>query len=92
MSLTFGRKNKVQGISSAQLNEAYNVKSTDSLLIAPDLKSLHSNITEATGKTGEDIFDYPAKNTMLEMKNKQGENLMGSFNYTIVPKADIKSK
>ena len=94
MSLTFGRKNKntVPGISSAQLIESYNVKSTDSLLIAPDLASIKQNITDATGKTNEDIFDYPIKNTILEMKNNQGESLMGSFNYAIVPKADIKKK
>ena len=92
MSLTFGRKNKVPGVSSEMLNEAFNVKSSDSLLIAPNLSNLKLNITDATGKTGEDIFDYPIKNTMLQQTNNQGESLMGSFKYTIVPKEDIKKK
>ena len=94
MSLKFGRKGKntVPGVSSEMLNEAYNVKPSDSLLIAPNLSNLKLNITDATGKTGEDIFDYPIKNTMLQMTNNQGESLMGSFNYTIVPKADIDNK
>ena len=94
MSLKFGRKgtNTVPGVSSEMLNEAFNVKSSDSLLIAPNLNTLKLNITDATGKTGENIFDYPIKNTMLQMQNKQGENLMGSFKYTIVPKQDIKKK
>ena len=92
MSLTFGRKGKntVPGASSEMLNEAFNVKPSDSLLIAPNLSELKLNITDATGKTGENIFDYPIKNTMLQQTNKQGESLMGSFKYTIVPKEDIK--
>tara|TARA_R100001015_G_C4634322_1_gene200617 strand:+ start:1396 stop:1677 length:282 start_codon:yes stop_codon:yes gene_type:complete len=92
MSLKFGRKNTVPGASSKMLNQAFNVKPSDSLLIAPNLSNLKLNITDATGKTGEDIFDYPIKNTMLQQTNKQGETLMGSFNYTIVPKEDIKNK
>jgi|TARA_Y100000289_G_C3797175_1_gene87046 hypothetical protein len=92
MSLTFGRKGKntVPGVSSKMLNEAFNVKPSDSLLIAPNLSELKLNITDATRKTGEDIFDYPIKNTILQQTNKQGESLMGSFKYTIVPKEDIK--
>ena len=94
MSLKFGRKGKntVPGVSSKMLNEAFNVRQSDSLLIAPNLNNLKLNITEATGKTGEDIFDYPIKNTILQQTNNQGESLMGSFNYTIVPKEDIKNK
>ena len=94
MSLTFGRKGKntVPGVSSKMLNEAFNVKPSDSLLIAPNLSELKLNITDATGKTGEDIFDYPIKNTMLQTQNRQGENLLGSYKYAIVPKEDIKKK
>ena len=90
MSLKFGRKNTVPGVSSKMLNKTFNVKSTDSLLIAPDLTNIKKNITDATGLTGEDIFKYPIKNTMLQMQNSQGENILGSFKYTIVNKEDIK--
>tara|TARA_Y100000356_G_scaffold35999_1_gene27437 strand:+ start:634 stop:915 length:282 start_codon:yes stop_codon:yes gene_type:complete len=92
MSLKFGRKNTIPGVSPKMLNQTFNVKPTDSLFIAPKLDDLKLNITDATGKTGEDIFDYPIKNTMLQTQNRQGENLLGSYKYAIVPKEDIKKK
>ena len=92
MSLKFGRKNTVPGVSSKMLNKTFNVQGTDSLFIAPSLNELKLNITEATGKKGENIFDYPIKNTILQMQNSQGENILGSFKYAIVNKGDIKEK
>lgn len=86
----YKKRNTVPGVSSEMLNKTFNVKPSDSLLIAPNLSNIKQNITDATGLEGEDIFKYPIRNTMLQTQNNQGENLLGSFKYAIVPKSDIE--
>ena len=86
------KRNTIEGVPPKVLNETFNVQSPDSLFIAPKLDDLKLNITDATRKTGEDIFDYPIKNTMLQTQNRQGENLLGSYKISIIPKEDIKKK
>jgi len=88
------KRNTIEGVPPKVLNETFNVQSPDSLFIAPTLDELKLNISDATGidVDSDDIFKYPIKNTMLQTQNSQGENLLGSYKISIIPKEDIKKK
>jgi len=90
----YKKKNTIPGVDYKTLNNTFNVQSKDSLFIAPDLSGIRQNISDATGISvdSEDIFKYPIRNTILQTKNNQGENLLGSYKISIIPKADIKKK
>ena len=88
------KKNTIPGVPYQTLNKTFNVKPKDSLFIAPKLSDIRENISDATGipVDSEEIFKYPVRNTLLQEKNSQGENILGTYKISIIPKEDIKNK